>query len=248
VTALAVGIPAAVALAGVPWRASLPAADVAAVLVGAVALSGRFGARPTPLLAALSAGLAFDLLWVEPYGSLVVRNPGDRLTGLVLFAVGLAVAEPSRRHRAARWQTRRLRRMLRSRRAEAVEHLGTVERVAADIAEGDDAGLVVLDVARALVDVLDLRDCSFEGAPLAPGTCPVLMHTGELDYRGVRWDPARIGFPDRGFHVPLAARGRVVGRFVCVPRRSGPVRRDRVRVAVTLTDQAASALLLASVA
>jgi hypothetical protein len=247
VTALAVGLPVGVALAGVPWRAAVPVTDVVAVLVGTVAVAGRFGARATPLLAATSAGVAFDLLWVQPYGSLAVHHRGDLLTGVVLFVVGLAVAESSRRHRAARWHTRRMRRALRGRWVEASEHLGTVGRVAADIAEGDDAGLVVLDVARALVDVLDLRDCSFEPLPLAPAARPVLLHCGEVEYRGVRWDPARIGLPTAGFHVPVAARGRVVGRFDCVPRRSVPVRRDRVQVAVTLSDQAASALLLAAV-
>jgi hypothetical protein len=149
---------------------------------------------------------------------------------------------------------RRRRRLLRvvrvrwrSRRARAREHVQTVERVAAGIAAGDAAGLVVLDVARALVDLLDLRDCSFERAPFAPGARAVLVHTGELELRGIRWDPAVITPPARGFHVPAAARGEVVGRYLCVPRRTVPLAREAVVVALALVDQAAAALRLASV-
>jgi hypothetical protein len=243
-TAVAVALPAAVAAAGLPLRTTVPAATIAALLVGVVAVAGSSAsAWLAPVLAAASAALAFDLLWARPYGSLALRSPGDRATGVVVLVVGAVLAALLRRR--GRWRGWR-RPLWRSRRATETEHLRTVSRVAAGIAEGDDAGLVVLDVARALVDVLDLRDCSFELAPFAGEERAVLAHTGELELRGVRWDPARITPPARGFHIPVAARGRVVGRFLCVPRRTVPVARGAVVVALTLVDQAASALLLAA--
>jgi hypothetical protein len=247
-TALAVALPAAVAAAALPLRATVVAADVAAVLVGVVAVAGAtLGTRATPVLAAASAALAFDLLWARPYGTVAVRAPGDLATGAVLLVVGATLAELGRRRRPH--ARRRLRQpMWRPRRVVEAEHLATVGQVAAGIADGDDAGLVVLDVARALVGVLDLRDCSFERAPFDRGDRAVLRHTGELELRGVRWDPAVITPPARGFHIPVAARGRVVGRYLCVPRRTVPVRRGSVVVALTLVDQAASALVLAPTA
>jgi hypothetical protein len=245
-TALAVALPAAVAWAGTPFRAQLSAADVAAVLVGVVAVVGAVGVRATPVLAAASAAMAFDMAWAAPDGTLRVRDPADRLSAVVLLVVGATLAELGRRRRA-RWRRPwRRPRLWRSRDEEALDHLHTVGRVAADIAEGDDAGLVLLDVSCALVELLDLRDCAFEQPPFPPGERPVLLHTGELELRGVRWDPARTGLPTRGFAIPVAARGHVEGRFLCVPRRPGTVRPDRVVVALTLVDQAASAVVLSS--
>ena len=241
-TVLAVVAPLVAAVAAAPLRARVPSADVAAVLVGVVALAGSVGSRASPVLSALSAAVAFDVLWAEPYGSLQVRDPGDRLTGVVMFVVGTLVASFCRRRHGVlrRWLLRR-----RPRRG-PTQHLDTVSRVAEDIADGDDAGLVVLDVARTLVEVLALKDCWFEVPPLTGAPKAVLVHGGELELGGTRWDPGLIGLPDDGFHVPVVARGRVEGRFVCVPRRRQPVPRECILVALTLADQTASALLLAS--
>ena len=48
-------------------------------------------------------------------------------------------------------------------------------RVAEEVAGGDSASFVVLDVARTLVDLLDLADCRYEPAS-GPSGRPVLRH------------------------------------------------------------------------
>jgi hypothetical protein len=115
--------------------------------------------------------------------------------------------------------------------------------VAGEIADGDMAGLVVLDVARSLVELLDLQDCRFERAPFAGAPRPCLIRGGQLQLGDRSWDPAQIGLPASGFHIPLVARGHAEGRYVCMPRGRRRPSRQAVMVAGTLADQAASALL-----
>lgn len=145
-------------------------------------------------------------------------------------------------------RTRRHRTSWRRERAEESVHLRTVGRVASEIADGDTAGLVVLDVARSLVELLWLRDCELQLPPFTGGPKPVLCRTGEMELWGVRWDPTLIGLPEAGFSIPIVARGRIEGRYLCTPARRWNPSRERMTVARTLADQAASALLLDAVA
>jgi hypothetical protein len=237
-------LPAGVAALLLPARGVVPAVDVALVLVGVIAIAGTVGIRITPVLTGLSGALAFDLLWTEPYGSPLIREPADRFSGIVVLLVGAGLAERARRGGRDR---ARIIRLVRPRSLRSA-HLLTIGRVASDIAEGDAAGLVVLDIARGLVELLALRDCRFEIAPLSPGARPVLLHSGELELRGTRWSPTAVALSSDGFDLPVVARGRVVGRFVCEPRRRTTVTREQIGVALTLADQAASALLLTEVA
>jgi len=244
------GVPAVVALVALPLRDGLPSADVAAVLVAAVAVAGTFGAAASPLVAGVAAGLAYSVLWAEPFGSIEVEGGADRLSVVVIVVVGGALGVFCRRLRAAPGssaEVRPLRPIVEPRRS-TTEHLQTVGRVAGGIADGDMAGLVVLDVARSMVDVLRLRDCEFEVPPLAAPGKPCLRRDGWLERRGHDWDPTAIGLPESGFYVPVVARGQVAGRFLCTPRSRHRPSRERVEVALTLADQVASALLLEAVA
>jgi uncharacterized protein DUF4118 len=245
--------PLVVALIALPLRDVLSPANVAVVLVGVAAFGGSRGPGPTPLLAGCVAAMSFAVLWSRPYGSIEVHQPRDRLTAVLVFAVGAGLGWWGRQRRS-RWSRRPRppRRVPRRARQDGVaEHLGTLRRVAGEIAEGDVGGLVALDVARGLVDVLRLSDCRFEVPPLdddATRHMPVLRRGGELELSGVRWDPCRVGLPAEGFTVPIVARGRAEGRYVCVPRRRRRPTEEEIGVAVALADQAASALLLDSVA
>jgi hypothetical protein len=135
-----------------------------------------------------------------------------------------------------------------ARRSTATDHLRTLNRIAGEIADGDTTGLVVLDVARSLVELLDLRDCEFQVPPLSDDPKPCLRRDGFLEAQGTAWDPSAIGLPAGGFHVPVVARGRTEGRYLCTPRGQGRPSPERLVVALTLADQTASALLLDSVA
>ena len=135
-----------------------------------------------------------------------------------------------------------------ARRSAASDHVRTLSRVANEIADGDITGLVVLDVARSLVELLDLRDCEFQLPPFAADDTPCLRRDGRLELQGTMWDPATIGFPPGGFLVPVVARGCTEGRYRCTPAGRGKTSLDQVVVALTLADQTASALLLDSVA
>jgi hypothetical protein len=250
-TLLGTALPAATAVLALPLRAELAPANLAAILVGVVALAGTLGAAPTPVLAGASGALAFSVLWSEPYGSIEVQHPGDRISGAVVFLVGTGLAVFGRRRQRHRTWRRRpwpsLRRRPRHAHVQA-EHLG---RVAAEIADGDTGGLVVLDVARSLVDVLRLGDCRFEVPPFDVDPAEpqvVLRRTGELELRGIRWDPTRIGLPATGFCIPVVARGHTEGRYICLPRRPWRPADEQVGIALALADQAASALLLDAVA
>jgi hypothetical protein len=211
--------------------------------MGLVALAGSRGGRLLPVVSALGAAAAFDLWWAEPYGSLALRDPGDRLTGVVLLVVGAGLAGFCRRAR------RRLRpaRLPGRPRVGQLDYWRTVSRVAADVVDGGDAGLVALDVSRTLVELLGLRDCSFQVPPFDDEVRPSLLHPGELEQGGVRWDPTLVGLPPAGFYLPLRARGIPVGRFACVPRCRQRVPRDCVDIALTLADQTASAMLIEQV-
>src|SRR5205085_7179812 len=99
-------------------------------------------------------------------------------------------------------------------------------------------------VGRRMIDLLDLTDCSFEVPPFERWARPVLQRDGELGLHGVTWAPATLGFPGAGFHIPVVARDRIVGRFHCVPRHRYGIPPERVMAALALADHAAAALLI----
>jgi hypothetical protein len=128
-----------------------------------------------------------------------------------------------------------------------LECVRTLAQMAEQVAAGDSASFVTLDVARALIDLLSLRDCRYETfaeAISAGSPRPVLRHDGELEMRRARWNPVPIGLPPNGFDIVLSVRGQPQGRFVCTPRRRTPVAEERVLAALALVDQAASARLI----
>jgi hypothetical protein len=181
------------------------------------------------------------------------------LSVVAAFVAGAAVAPLVRRARRApqvrdtveRRRTRARRQRPAEARRDCRQSLASVRsmgRVAEQVAGGDSASFVVLDVARALIELLDLDDCRFEHAAGGVTGRPVLLHGGEFTYRGVRWSPVHIGLPEKGFDLPMVARGQVVGRFVCLPGRRRPIPEDRVLAALALVDQAATAQLIEHVA
>ncbi|HET6954076.1 MAG TPA: DUF4118 domain-containing protein [Acidimicrobiales bacterium] len=246
--AVAVGVPAAVTLAMLPLRGVVPSGDLVLVIAAAIAVAGSGRVRGAPLAAATTGAVAFTLALTPPPGSAGTDRGVDRLTGLVVFAVGLLLARLGQRWRTGDRRTAvppvapvsRAER----RRARSLDCLRSVGRVAGEVAGGDSASFIQIDVARSLVELLDLRDCRYESAPCAASRRPVLTQPGWLTFGEVGWSPYQLGLPTKGFDLLVRARGRVAGRYVCLPRRQRPAREDSVLAALALVDQAATAGLI----
>jgi hypothetical protein len=242
-------------LALLPLRTTVSNANAAMVIVAAVALVGVSGRRLTSVIGAAGGALTFALVWAPPEGSLRVDRGTDLVTSVVILMVAVLLAELVRWGRAAdgpralrvRWARPRLLQWRPWRRQPPLDPIRSVGRVAQEVADGDDAEFILLDVARTLVELLDLSDCRYETAPLADSPRATLRHGGELELQQLRWTPMQLGLPERGFDMLIAARGLTLGRFVCSPRHQHTVGEDRVLAALALVDQAASARLIASV-
>ena len=125
-----------------------------------------------------------------------------------------------------------------------LDALRTVSQVAAEVATGEDAGLVLIDVGRRMIELLDLTDCSFEVPPFERWARPLLQRDGEMGLHGVTWDPSKLGFPAAGFYISVVARVHIVGRFFCLPRHRYGIPQERLLAALALADQAGAALLI----
>ena len=96
---------AAVTVALVPLRDSSSRATPALALVVPVLVAGVIGGRLGALTTAVAAALAFNLAFIEPYGTLKINAVDDAVALVVLLAVaavlGTVVALESERRRSA---------------------------------------------------------------------------------------------------------------------------------------------------
>jgi K+-sensing histidine kinase KdpD len=77
----------------VPLRDLLGPQNVAIILLVGVEVLALLAGRPGALLGALVAALSFDFFFTEPYLTLVIDDPHDIITTVLLFAAGIATAE-----------------------------------------------------------------------------------------------------------------------------------------------------------
>ena len=85
----AAAVPVAVTVALIPLRSDVPNATTALVLAVVVIVLAATGTRTTAIVAALSAGLAFDVYFTRPYDSLAIAHAEDVEITLLLLAVGV---------------------------------------------------------------------------------------------------------------------------------------------------------------
>jgi hypothetical protein len=227
---VAVGAPGAVSVAFVPVRSRVPNASVALALAVVVVVVAASVTRLPGLLAALSAGLAFDVLFTKPYNSLAITRAQDVETTVLLVALGVTVGQLAARNR-------RHRRLA----AEASYDLGRIHAVAEMVAAGASADQVVLAVANELRDLLSLRDCWFDRR-FAETPGPFIESHGDVGWGRLRWGFRTMGLPAQEVTLVVAYRGLPLGRFVLLPRPGLPVTADRLVAAVALADQAGAAL------
>jgi len=185
VSGAAAVVPFGVAVALVPIRSHSPNATVALILALVVALLAAAGTRPSAALAAVSAGVGFDLFHTLPYGSLRITRAQDVEATLLLLGVGLVVGQLATR---SRWH--------RYRAAETSYDLGRIHVVAEMLAGGAPADQVVLAVANELKSLLDLRSCRFDRA-FAEHPGPFIERQGTLTWGSVRWGFETMGSPAR---------------------------------------------------
>jgi signal transduction histidine kinase len=121
--------PIAVAAALVPTRSETGNANIALLLLGLVAATAVTGRRLAAVLSAVSAVLAYDILYVPPYGAIAIRNADELVSNLILLAAGLIVGElavRSRRNRREADRERALRELSEQHEAKVTALVGSL--------------------------------------------------------------------------------------------------------------------------
>ncbi|MEU1617508.1 DUF4118 domain-containing protein [Streptomyces sp. NPDC005722] len=223
-------LPPLVCLALVPFRTQVSNTHVALVLVVAVVAVAVLGSRRAGALAALSAAAWFDFFFAPPYERFTISGPGDVVTAVLLLAVGLAVSQLAAR-------TRRLAVIA----ITDADHLARIHETARLAQSAVTPHVVVDHVRDQLVSLLHLRGCRFEYGTLV-GHPPRLEQDGTV-VRGRRpWDADAYGLPDQEVELRVFHNGRFHGRFMMLPTPGTVPSRQARLVAVTLADQAGSAI------
>ena len=91
VAAILLPIVTSAILAG--FREEIPTAAAVLVLVLSVVAAAATGDRAAGLLAAVSAGAAFDFFLTEPYQRFTIEDPDDIQVAVLLVLIGVAVTE-----------------------------------------------------------------------------------------------------------------------------------------------------------
>lgn len=233
--ALAVALPPAVAVLLVPFRDRLAATNEALVLVVTVVAVAALGRRAPGVVAALGAGIAFDVFLTRPYLSLKIDDPDDVETAVLLLAVGILVTE------IASWGRRH--------QEHAVRLLGYTQGVRAAVTAVDDAApldTLLEQVAAQIAAVLGLPGGGrFDYATgIIGGPAPRLRPDGQVEVGGAECDVERYGLPlTHDLEILLTDGGRYIGRFVITPRPDARPSLEQRLAAVTLADRARRAVV-----
>jgi hypothetical protein len=230
--ALALVLPLAVSAVLAPFRAHLANTHVALILVVTVVAAAAFGNRVAGYLAALLAGVWFDVFFTEPFQRLTIADRSDVETAVLLLAVGVAVTE------LAVWGRRQA--AIASREAGYLAGIGAAAAVGA---VGGSAQTLVRQVSDQLVATLGLRECRFERGVAGVGAPPRLRRDGSVVWNGAVWNVDRDGLPaDADTELLVENGGRLHGRYLLGAHPRQRVSLEQRRVALTLADQVGAAL------
>ena len=215
------------------FRGSVSSATSALVLVLIVVAAAATGDRVAGIVAALSAGVWFDVFLTEPYLRFAIKESTDIEVTVLLVLVGVAVTE------IALWGRRQQARA--SRRAGSLDGvLGTSKIIAV---RGSQESLVH-HVAEQIVQVLDIEECWFVPGPGPSPQDVSIDHDGLVNRRGRRVDIERDGLPtDERIGLIVARNDVVHGQFL-LTAATRVVRPSvvQLKVAVLLADQVGAAL------
>ena len=196
------------------------------ILVLFVLLGAVIGGRLAGVASALTAAVAFDFFYTQPYNSLKINSAADIETTILLLAVGLAMGEIVVRADRIRYAVSGGRRELKG-----------IHRVARLAADGEAVEDLISAVNAELTATLGLHRCTYEPAPFS-GTYPRLEQNGLITGTNVvQYTKQGFELPQEGVELPLVVHDQIVGRFVLVPTPGHGVSIDARLVAVTLADQ-----------
>ena len=224
--ALAIGVAAAL----VPLRDRLGSANAALLLVLVVIAAAAVGGRVAGVASAVTASLAFNFFFTEPYLTLRIHSGRDVVTTALILVVGLAVGQlgVARSRQSA---TRR-------------SHLASmraIERVGELVSGGAPIEQVWEEVRAALVLTLGVRTASFE-AGAQPSVLPHIERDGRVDLADRVYLGDGFALPAAGAALDVSAGGVRLGSIVVETDPRVGVTREQRRTAVALADQLAIAL------
>lgn len=221
--------PPAVAAALLLLRPHIDITTVALILVVAVVAVAATGRRLAGLVAAVTAGLAFDFLWTAPLYRLTISDAASIQTTVLLVIVGAAVSELAWFGQQARQRSARSRGYL----------TGAVDVVATFDATTDPNAKVRM-VENRVTRILDADSCHYRAGQWPTAETPaVLAADGSLRIGNRHLDPDRAGLPtDRSIILPVAAGGHDFGYLAvtAATRWSNPTREAR-QAAVLMAGQ-----------
>ncbi|MFI9275632.1 DUF4118 domain-containing protein [Kitasatospora sp. NPDC052896] len=226
----AVVAPLALSAVLLPFRSQLANTNVALLLVVVVVAVAALGHRVAGAVAAVTAALWFDFFFTRPYERFAINKSSDLTTAVLLLLVGLAVSQLAARARRFR--------------VIAITDADYMTRIhdTAVLARSASSPLTTVDHVRAqLIDLLQLRGCRFEYGSLL-GHPPRLEHDGSVVLGRRQWDADRLGLPSEEVELRLVGNDRYLGRFMLEPTPGAVPSRQARLVAVTLADQAGTAL------
>jgi K+-sensing histidine kinase KdpD len=229
--ALAIALPAILAVAAVPLRDD-HGPTVAVVLVVPVVAVALLGGTGPAVLAALSAGLAYDLLLTQPYNRLVIHDPDDVVATIVLVLVGLTVGVAS--GRLSRSKARATTRQAELR--HLVRFLDTVR---------DDVGPDELSRAACehITALLGLQTCQWSPGQRS-SDIPLLLPDGNLLAAETALNADRAKLPGQLELAGMAGPGQL-GRFVLTADPDRIVSYEERLVAAVIASLFTSALMAA---
>ena len=213
------------------FRAHSANTNAALVLVLVVVAVAANGSRLAGVVAALSAGLWFDVLLTKPYGHLVIDRRSDVETTLLLLAVGVAVTEIALRGRQAYARADR-----------DAAYLAGIHAAAAAASSSVSASTISSRISDELTQVLGLSHCRFERGVAGVGAPIRLRPDGTLEWRGQALPEGAALPAGRDIELVVEQSGELRGRFLMTPAPSRVPSLEQRRIAVTLATQVASVL------
>jgi K+-sensing histidine kinase KdpD len=216
--------PPTVAAVLIPFRAALPVANAALVLVVVIVAVAANGNRVAGVLAALSSALWFDFFLTSPYYRFSISSRTDIETTLLLLVVGIAVTE------LACWG-RRMRHLA----VTGSAQVAGVRTTAELIASGADTDTILEQVSAQLIELLALRGCRFVREE-PTGHPPVLQPDGRLRWGSSLWDVESLGLPSDEIELPARFQGRPQGFLMLLPTAATTPSAAARQVAVILAD------------